>query len=338
MRLRTRHYSYRTECTYVDWVRRFLAYLSELHAVSHPRVDQAGVRNYLTHLATRRHVSASTQNQALSALLFLCRNILGLSPEGIAPAARARRGDRLPVVLSVPETAELLAAMRGTPRMMARLIYGGGLRVSECCELRSKDIDFDQGLVFVRSGKGEKDRSTLLPDCGREELQAHLREAAALHQADRRAGLAGVRLPDSLERKYPNAGRELGWFWAFPSRTLSTDPRAGVVRRHHVHESVIQKAVRAAAADAGIVKPVSVHTLRHCFATHLLLNGVDIRQIQEYLGHAHVETTMIYTHVVRDLRNPARSPLDMIRDPGPGARRPVESPWPRRRGAGEALT
>jgi integron integrase len=202
--------------------------------------------------------------------------------------------------------------------VIARLIYGGGLRVSECCELRIKDIDFDQGLVIVRSGKGDKDRSTLLPQSGREELRAHLRESAALHDADRRAEIAGVWMPDALERKYPRAGRELAWFWVFPSPTLSTDPRTGIVRRHHVHESVIQKAVRAAATGAGIGKPVSVHTLRHCFATHLLLSGVDIRQIQDYLGHVNVETTMIYTHVVRDLRNPARSPLDMLGDGGRG--------------------
>ncbi|MBF8300338.1 MAG: hypothetical protein HW394_708, partial [Acidobacteria bacterium] len=198
------------------------------------------------------------------------------------------------------------------PRLMAALIYGGGLRVSECCELRIKDLDFDQGLVMVRRGKGDKDRSTLLAEVGRDELRVHLRESEAQHQADRKAGLAGVWMPDALDRKYPNAGRELGWFWVFPSRTLSTDPRAGIVRRHHMSDSVVQKAVKAAAQEARIHKPVSVHTLRHCFATHLLLNGVDIRQIQEYLGHANVETTMVYTHVVKEFRNPARSPLDII--------------------------
>jgi len=184
--------------------------------------------------------------------------------------------------------------------------------VTECCELRIKDLDFDQGLVFVRRGKGDQDRSTLLAEVGRDELRVHLRESEAQHQADRKAGLAGVWMPDALDRKYPNAGRELGWFWVFPSRTLSTDPRAGIVRRHHMSDSVVQKAVKAAAREARIHKPVSVHTLRHCFATHLLLNGVDIRQIQEYLGHANVETTMVYTHVVKEFRNPARSPLDII--------------------------
>jgi integron integrase len=312
MRVRTRHYSYRTECTYVDWVRRFLKYAAEQQGVPHPRVESEIVRDYLTHLAVRDRVSASTQNQAFCAILFLCREVLGVNVEGMAPGVRAKRGERLPVVLSIPETVALLGAMSGTPRLMAGLIYGGGLRVSECCELRVKDLDFDQGLVMVRRAKGDKDRSTLLAEAGRDELRAHLRTSESLHHADRKASLAGVWMPDALDRKYPNAGRELGWFWVFPSRTLSTDPRAGVVRRHHLHDSVVQKAVKAAALVARIHKPVSVHTLRHSFATHLLLNGVDIRQIQEYLGHANVETTMIYTHVVKEFRNPVRSPLDII--------------------------
>lgn len=311
-RIRTRHYSYRTECSYADWVRRFFAYCTECQGQPQPRVDSDSVRDYLTHLAVRGHVSASTQNQAFSALLFLCREVLGLEVEGVAEVVRAKRESHLPAVLSVPETAALLDALHGTTWVMAALIYGGGLRVRECCELRVKDLDFDQGLIFVRGGKGAKDRSTLLAETGREKLRAHLQESEALYRADRAANLAGVWLPDAVERKYPDAGRELGWFWVFPSRTLSTDPRVGIVRRHHVHESVIQKAVKAAATKAKIHKPVSVHTLRHSFATHLLLNGVDIRQIQEYLGHANVETTMIYTHVVKELRNPARSPLDIL--------------------------
>ncbi len=314
LRIRARHYSYRTECCYVDWVRRFFSYLVDQQGGPQPQVHAEAVRDYLTHLAVHRQVSASTQNQAMCAILFLCREVLGMNPEALSLTPRAKPGQHLPVVLSIPETAALLAAMRGLPQIMAGVIYGGGLSVSECCELRVKDIDFDQSLVFVRSGKGNKDRSTLLAETGRDELRAQLHKAEALHHADRKAGLAGVWRPDALDRKYPNAGRDLGWFWVFPSHTLSTDPRAGVVRRHHLSESVIQKAVNAAAVEAKIHKPVSVHTLRHCFATHLLLNGVDIRQIQEYLGHAHVETTMIYTHVVKELRNPARSPLDMLRE------------------------
>jgi integron integrase len=316
-RLRTRHYSYRTECSYADWVRRFFAYLAERHGVPHPRVVSEDVRDYATHLAVHQRVSASTQNQALSAVLFLCREVLGVEVEGVALATRAKRGIHLPVVLSMPETAALLGAMQGTTWLMAALIYGGGLRVSECCQLRIKDVDFDQGLIFVRGGKGAKDRSTLLAELGRDELRAHLRHIGARYREDRASGLAGVWLPDALERKYPNASRELGWFWVFPSHTLSTDPRAGIVRRHHISDSVIQKAVKSAAVRANIHKPISVHTLRHSFATHLLLNGVDIRQIQEYLGHAHVETTMIYTHVVKELRTPAQSPLDILRTHAP---------------------
>lgn len=311
-RLRLRHYSYRTECSYVDWVRRLLAYAAEQQALTRPRITADAVRDFLTHLAVKRGVSASTQNQAMCAALFLCREVLGLTVDGLTESVQAKRGRHLPVVLTVPETAALLDALRGTARLMARLIYGGGLRVSECCELRVKDLDFEQGLVFVRSGKGSKDRSTLLAETGRDDLRAHLVKTSALHRQDRAAGVAGVWLPHAIDRKYPNAGREPGWFWVFPSETLSTDPRAGVVRRHHVSDSLVQKAVKAAANTAGIHKPVSVHTLRHSFATHLLLAGVDIRQIQEYLGHANVETTMIYTHVVKDLRSPARSPLDAL--------------------------
>jgi len=209
-RLRTRHYSFRTECSYADWVRRFLAYLSERQGVPHPRVEPEAVRDYLTHLAVRGRVSASTQNQAFCAVLFLCREVLGVDLEGVSAVPRARRGHHLPVVLSVPETAALLGAMRGTTWLMAALIYGGGLRVSECCELRIKDIDFDQGLIFVRGGKGGKDRSTLLAQTGRDELQAQLLKAEALHRADREAGLAGVRLPGAVERKYPDAGHARG--------------------------------------------------------------------------------------------------------------------------------
>ena len=258
-RLRTRHYAYRTERSYADWARRFLAFLSERQGSLRPRVESAAVRDFLTHLAVRRRVAASTQNQALAAVLFLCREVLGVDVEGLAGTVKARRGTRLPVVPSVPETAALMAALRGTAWLMAALIYGGGLRVSECCQLRVKDIDLDQGLVFVRSGKGDKDRSTLLAEAGRGELRAQLEKAEALHRKDRAAGLAGVWMPVALGRKYPSAGRSLGWFWVFPSRTLSTDPRVGIVRRHHLSDSVIQKAVKKAARQAHIHKPVSVH-------------------------------------------------------------------------------
>jgi integron integrase len=261
-RLRSRHYASRTEGSYIDWARRFLAYLSARQAQEEPRVDTAGIRDFLTHLAVKRRLSSSSQNQALSALLFLCREVLGVEIGDLSQMPRARRGSHLPVVLSVPETLALLGALRGRAWLMAALIYGGGLRVSECCELRVKDVDFDQGLLVVRQGKGDKDRTTLLAEAARDALKTQLRTSEACFAADRNAGVAGVWLPHALERKYPNASREFGWFWVFPSHNLSTDPRAGVVRRHHLSDSVIQKAVKLAAAKAGILKPVSVHTLR----------------------------------------------------------------------------
>lgn len=313
-RLRLRHYSYRTEQTYADWAERFYRYLGEVAAGAGVEVTAQSVRDFLAHLAVQRRVSASTQNQALSAVQFLCSEVLGLPLDGLREGVRAKRGTRLPVVLSVPETGALLDQLEGTHKLMAGILYGGGLRVSECVRLRVKDIDFDSGLLFVRAGKGDKDRSTLLPGTVVPDLRRHLERVRELFDADRAAGVAGVFLPDALARKYPNAGTEWGWFWVFPSRSLSSDPRAPEIRRHHVSDGSIQRAVRDAARRANIHKPVSVHTLRHSFATHLLLNGVDIRQIQEYLGHANVETTMIYTHVVKDLRNPARSPLDLLAD------------------------
>lgn len=321
-RLRVRHYSYRTEATYVDWARRFIAYAAEVQQTPRPLMDSSGVRDYLAHLALQRRVSGSTQNQAFNALLFFFREVLDIELDEMASGVRAKLGDRLPVVLSVPETQALFGALGGSSRLMAYVIYGGGLRVSECCRLRVKDVDFDHNLLFVRSGKGDKDRSTLLADEVRPLLQAHLEETRKIYEADRAANVQGVWMPNALDRKYPTAGSSWAWFWVFPSPTLSVDPRAGVVRRHHVGDSFIQRAVRDAARAAGIHKPVTVHTLRHSFATHLLLNGVDIRQIQEYLGHSNVETTMIYTHVVKDLRNPARSPLDLLAARGavgPGA-------------------
>ena len=212
-RLQARHYAYRTEASYIDWARRFLAHLAKRHGQPEPHVDTAGVQDFLTHLAVERRVSSSSQNQALSALLFLCREALGMDVGDLSQMTRARRGSHLPVVLSVPETAALLGALRGRAWLMAALIYGGGLRVSECCELRIKDVDFDQGLLIVRHGKGNKDRTTLLAETGREALTAQLKAAKRCFEADRQAGVAGVWLPDALDRKYPNASRELGWFW-----------------------------------------------------------------------------------------------------------------------------
>ena len=315
--LQTKHYSRRTEQTYLTWLEQFFDYLESSgegdKASGTVRVDAEGVKSFLTHLATRRHVSAGTQNQAFSALLFLCREVLRIPHLDMETGVRAKKSSRLPVVLSVEETGRLLEAMTGTSRLMAEVLYGGGLRVMECCRLRVKDLDFDNGLIIVREGKGGKDRSTLLAQSVKRALQDHLVKVRELHREDLAAGAGEARLPDALGRKYPNAGREWGWQFVFPSGQLSVDPRGGKVRRHHVSDAALQRAVREAVRKTDIAKPVSVHTLRHSFATHLLLNGVDIRQIQEYLGHANVDTTMIYTHVVKDFRSAAASPLDVMR-------------------------
>ena len=314
-RLRLKHYSYSTEKTYVQWSERFFAYVAKCRGIVNPRkleVRPESLRDFLAYLAVERNVAASTQNQAFNAALFLYREVLGLDPGELSVGIRAKRGSRLPVALSVDETRSLLTQMTGVRRLMAEIIYGGGLRVMECLRLRVKDIDFENGLLFVRAGKGDKDRSTILPQAVMPALRDHLRKVKNLHDKDLAAGLGKVELPNALERKYPNARTELGWQYVFPSGVLSTNPRTGEIGRHHVSDTAIQRAVKDAVAAAGITKHVSVHTLRHSFATHLLLAGVDIRQIQDYLGHANVETTMIYTHVVKDLRNPARSPLDML--------------------------
>ena len=337
--LRTKHYSYRTEQTYLGWIGQFLEYQGKDGAsiqdsgvgiqkgkpegattnvangggAGKVAVDGQGVKSFLTYLATRRRVSAGTQNQAFSALVFLCREVLRLPEADLDAGVRAKASQRLPAVLSTEETARLLVAMAGTARLMAEVTYGGGLRVMECCRLRVKDVDFENDLLFVRDGKGGKDRSTLLAKSVKERLQAHLARVRTLHARDLAAGAGEARLPDALARKYPQAGREWGWQFAFPSQQLAVDPRGGMVRRHHVSDMMLQRAVKEAVAKAGIDKPVSVHTLRHSFATHLLLAGVDLRQIQELLGHASVETTMIYTHVVKNLRAPATSPLDVLK-------------------------
>ena len=312
--MRVRHYAYRTEQTYLDWVRRFFEYLLSAGCVANgrPVLTSETFQNFISHLATRLHVASNTQNQAFASVLFLYRDVLGLAVGELENTVRAKRGQRLPTVLSADEVKSLFGRMEGTPRLMAELIYGGGLRVMECCRLRVKDVDFGMNQLMVRGGKGDKDRSTLLPERLKPALEKHLQRVRGLYDLDRKAGLAGVHMPDALERKLPRASTEWAWFWAFPSKELSVDPRANVVRRHHASDSYIQRAVAEAARQAGIVKRVTVHTLRHSFATHLLVGGVDIRQVQELLGHAHVETTMVYTHVAKGLRAPPKSPLDQL--------------------------
>jgi integron integrase len=308
--LRLRHYSSSTERTYLDWSGRFLDYRRQTGLSGDPTA--ADVKAFLTRLAMVEKVSASTQNQAFSALLLLFREVLRTDLEEMAQTVRARRGKRLPTVLSAGEVQALLAAMEPEYRLMAKLLYGSGMRLMELLLLRVKDIDFDAGLIMVRGGKGDKDRTTLLPESLREELKNHLVKVRKWHEADLAQGRGEAPLPDALARKYPNAGREWGWQYAFPADKVAVDPSDGKMRRYHVYEKTLQSAVRRAVRKAGIAKPASAHTLRHSFATHLLLNGTDIREIQELLGHSSVETTMIYTHVARDLKAKARSPLDAL--------------------------
>jgi integron integrase len=305
--LRRKHYSLRTEESYLNWVRRFILF----HNKRHPR-DMAApeVEAFLTHLAVHDKVAASTQNQALSALLFLYRHVLRAElAEPLAPL-RARKSKRLPVVLTSAEARRVLQQFTGPYSLMAGLLYGSGLRLMECLRLRVKDIDFQKNQIVVRQGKGEKDRVTMLPASLAEPLRQHLRDVRRLHQADLAEGGGAVLLPYALDRKYPGAEREWGWQYVFPSAQLSRDPRTGAVRRHHVDETSLGKAVKRAARAAAIAKPVGCHTFRHSFATHLLENGYDIRTVQELLGHRDVKTTMIYTHVLNRGGLAVRSPLD----------------------------
>ncbi len=305
--IRARHYSPRTEKTYIGWVRRFVVF----HGKRHPRKMGADeIRTFVSWLATERNVSASTQNQALSALLFLYRDVLGERVGWIEGIQLAKRPARLPVVLTREEAHALLACLDGTSWLMASLLYGSGLRVSECCGLRVKDVDFKRREIVIRDGKGGKDRGTVLPDSLAEELRGHLECVRRLHRRDLRAGMGRVELPGAYERKSHRAASEWAWQWIFPSRRHHADRRTGELRRHHRHPTALQRAVRQAVQQAGIAKRASCHTLRHSFATHLLESGMDIRTIQELLGHRNVSTTMIYTHVLNRGGLGVRSPLD----------------------------
>ena len=311
--IRRRHYSIRTEQSYVHWIKRFIYFSSKRH----PReLGAPEVTNFLSHLARDRDVAAATQNQALAALLFLYKEVLGLPLPWLDQIERAKRPARLPTVLSVAEIQRLLAQMQGTKWLMASLLYGAGLRLRECLRLRVKDIDFDYRQILVRDGKGGKDRVTMLPGSVIEPLQRHLVRVKALHDRDIGSGHGDVELPDALARKYPKAPYEWGWKFVFPSHKLSTDPRTGVIRRHHVFENYLVRGVKEPTRAARIAKHVSCHTLRHSFATHLLERGQDIRTVQELLGHASVETTMIYTRVINKGGRGVASPLDAL--PGSG--------------------
>jgi integron integrase len=310
--LRARHMSRRTEEAYVAWIRRFIFF----HDKRHPaEMGAAEVTKFLTSLAVDGQVAASTQNQALSALLFLYKDVLEVDLPWLDGIVRARRPERLPVVLSRDEVRALFQRLDGVSRLMASLLYGAGLRVLECCRLRVQDIDFATNQIVVRGGKGDKDRVTMLPGIVKAGLLEHLEDVRAQHRHDLVAGAGWVELPTALMRKYPNAGREWVWQWVFPATRIYRDRLTGQRRRHHLHESVLQRAVKAAVRHAGLAKRASPHTLRHSFATHLLEDGHDIRTVQELLGHRDVTTTMIYTHVLN--RGPAavRSPADRMFGP-----------------------
>ncbi|MBZ0248137.1 MAG: integron integrase [Burkholderiales bacterium] len=305
--IRARHYSRRTEEAYVQWIRRFVLF----HGRRHPReMGAAEVTAFLSSLANEGHVAASTQNQALAAVLFLYRAVLAVELPWLSGITRAKRPRRLPVVLTRQEVHALLANLDGTHALMARLMYGTGLRMMECLRLRVKDVDLARREVVVREGKGGKDRITMFPASLVEAMSAHLDRVRVLHRADRAAGVPGVELPGALERKKPGAGTEWGWHWVFPQARLARDPRSGVLRRHHAFDQTFQRAVKRAAYRAGIAKPVSSHTFRHSFATHLMEAGYDIRTVQELLGHKDVSTTMIYTHVLNRGGRGVVSPLD----------------------------
>ena len=307
--LRYHHYGKRTEEAYSRWIRWFIKY----NGTRHPKdMGKAEVEAFLTHLAVDRNVSISTQNQALNGIVFLYREVLDLPlADDLAPA-RARRQPRLPVVLSRDEVQLLLAEMDGIYHLMARIMYGGGLRLMELLRLRVQDIDFGNGYITVRAGKGDKDRTTLLPQSVRDELARHLERVKHLFDRDVSEGAANVWLPGSLAKKYPNAPKSWEWQYVFPSKSLSKDPESGEIRRHHVNESGLQKAIRSAAKRAGINKRVTSHTLRHSFATHLLETGTNIRVVQKLLGHADVKTTEIYTHVLQQNLGAVISPLDVL--------------------------
>ena len=306
--MRFRHMSYRTEQAYVHWIKRY-AYWCMDHADGD---HEAKVRAFLTHLAREREVSASTQNQALNAIVFLYKQVLQMEIGDFSGFHPARLPRRLPVVLSGGEVAAVLAHMGGMHWLIASLLYGSGLRLAECLSLRVKDVDFSRHIITVRDGKGAKDRAVMLPAAVADPLRHQVEEVRRLHVRDLAAGLGEVYLPHALEIKYPRAAKEIGWQFIFPASKPGPCPRTGVVRRHHIHDSAVSKALKAAARSARLCKPIGAHTLRHSFATHLLESGTDIRTIQQLLGHADVSTTQIYTHVARHGAAGTTSPLDRL--------------------------
>ena len=307
--IRTRHYSRRTEEAYVYWIRRYIVF----HRKAHPSTMGAPeISAFLTWLAVRQHVSASTQNQALSALLFLYRRVLGIEVGPIEQVPRARTPERLPVILSREEVTAVLKQLTGTMKLVVVLLYGAGLRLRECLELRVKDVDFDRREILIRQGKGQKDRVTMLPSAAKAALSAHLDLVRRQHHDDLAHGFGRVVLPFAIERKYVNAATDWRWQFVFPAARICRDPQFGPPSRYHVHESVVQRAVAGAVRRAGVTKRVSCHAFRHAFATHLLEDGYDIRTVQELLGHRDVSTTMVYTHVLNRGGLGVKSPVDRL--------------------------
>lgn len=312
--IRIKHYAYSTERTYTEWFERFYSYVTKEKKkdwLQHG-VDKTDARDFLSYLALRQRVSSSTQNQAFNALLFLYRQVLNVDLQDLSDAVRAKRGPKLPAVLTEDEVFQVFKQLGGKDLLIAQLLYGTGMRLMELARLRVQDIDFAMNSITIRAGKGDKDRVTVLPKLVITGLKDQLAFVNSLHQQDLEKGFGEVYLPEALERKYPQAAKEPGWQYVFPASALSVDPRSGKVRRHHISPSAIQKAVTGAARKSGIVKNASVHTLRHSFATHLLMSGVNIREVQELLGHKNVETTMIYTHVLRNMSKAPLSPLDTL--------------------------
>ena len=308
-KIRFKHYSIRTEHAYVDWIKRYILF----HGKRHPQeMGKQEAEQFLSHLAVDRNVAASTQNQALSAILFLYKEVLEQDIGWLENVERAKRPARLPVVLTATEVRAVLAHLEGRYRLMANLLYGAGLRLMECVRLRVKDFDFEYRQITVRDGKGQKDRLTMLPDVLIEPLQTHLADVKILHEQDLREGFGNVYLPFALERKYPNAGREWGWQYVFPASQRSVDPRSRIERRHHLDEQTLQRAFKKAVRAASITKPASCHSLRHSFATHLLMAGYDIRTVQEFFFFNDTATTEIYTHVLNRGGKGVASPLDAI--------------------------
>ena len=307
--IRKKHYSIRTEQAYVNWIRQYILF----HKKCHPKdMGEKEISQYISHLATDRNVASSTQNQALNAIVFLYKHVLRIELGDFGHMERAKRPERLPTVMTKGEVSHVLTAMSGIYGLMAKLIYGCGLRLMECVRLRVKDIDFERNQVIVRYGKGMKDRMTMLPEQLKSFLLEHLGGVKTMHEQDLQKGMGEVYLPFALERKYPKARREWVWQYVFPSERISEDPRSGKMRRHHINESGLQRAVQKAARSVGLTKPISPHTFRHSFATHLLEAGYDIRTVQELLGHKDVSTTMIYTHVIKKGGMGVQSPSDSI--------------------------